>query len=322
MTIMSDSPAFEQNIVALIWDFDKTLITGYMQAPLFKKLNVDSAQFWGEVRQLGDYYKAQGIQVNPDSIYLNHLLTYIRSGPLKGLNNKTIKDLGSELEFYPGLPTFFPHIQEMIAKDTEFSKYGIKVEHYIVSTGFAAMIRGCDLVEHVSGIWGCEFIEDPALPGFTNQPFPTESKGTITQIGTALDNTSKTRALFEINKGASHYDHIDVNSKVNSDNRRVPFENMIYIADGPSDVPAFSIVNQYGGRTYAIYPPKDQAAFRQVDTLRQDGRINMFGEANYEEGSPTYMWLMDHTRQIAERIVREREDIIRRSASQPPKHLA
>ena len=29
------------NIIAVVWDFDKTLITGYMQDPMFKKFNVD-----------------------------------------------------------------------------------------------------------------------------------------------------------------------------------------------------------------------------------------------------------------------------------------
>lgn len=318
---MNDSPAFEQNIVALIWDFDKTLISGYMQAPLFEKFNVDSNQFWGEVRQLEAYYQAQGIRVNPDSIYLNHLLTYIQEGPLKGLNNETLFELGKELEFYPGLPDFFPKLKADLEAEDVFKKFGIKIEHYIVSTGFAEMIKGCALAEHVSGIWGCEFIQAPALPGFTQSAFPQSSEGQITQIASALDNTSKTRALFEINKGANKHVNIDVNSKVKDSNRRVPFDNMIYIADGPSDVPAFSIVNQYGGRTYAIYPPGDRAAFRQVDALRKDGRINMFGEANYQTGSPTHMWLMDHALQIAERIAAEKEEIIRKSAGEPPKHL-
>ena len=53
-----------------------------------------------------------------------------------------------------------------------------------------------------------------------------------------IDNTSKTRAIFEINKGSNKF-NIDVNSKIDRDKRRVPFENMIYIADGPSDIPVF-----------------------------------------------------------------------------------
>ncbi len=53
-----------------------------------------------------------------------------------------------------------------------------------------------------------------------------------------IDNTSKTRAIFEINKGSNKF-KIDVNSKIDRDRRRVPFSNMIYVADGPSDIPVF-----------------------------------------------------------------------------------
>jgi hypothetical protein len=39
---------FTQNIIACIWDFDKTLIPDYMQSPLFRRYGVDEATFWAE----------------------------------------------------------------------------------------------------------------------------------------------------------------------------------------------------------------------------------------------------------------------------------
>ena len=73
------------------------------------------------------------------------------------------------------------------------------------------------------------------------------------------------------------YENVDVNTKIPAHLRRVRFENMIYIADGPSDVPAFSTLNKSGGYTFAIYPHNDSKAFEQVEQLRKDGRINMYG---------------------------------------------
>lgn len=313
--------AFDQSVIALIWDFDKTLIQGYMQAPLFQKYKVDSGKFWSEVRQLKEYYEKQSININNDAIYLNHILTYVKSGKFGGLNNQTLFELGQELEFYPGLPDFFSKIKNLIENDPKFKPFNIKLEHYIVSTGFAQMIRGCKIGNFADGIWGCEFIEDPAPPDFNiDAPYKSESPE-LSQVALALDNTSKTRALFEINKGANTHNNIDVNSKLDSQNRRVPFENMIYIADGPSDVPAFSILNQFGGSTYAIYPRGDSEAFNQVDQLRKDNRISMFGEADYTENSTTYMWLVQHSKQIAQSIINHKEDVIKKSASAPPIHL-
>jgi len=40
------SRLFLQNVIAIIWDFDKTLIPGYMQLPLFRHFGVDPHQFW------------------------------------------------------------------------------------------------------------------------------------------------------------------------------------------------------------------------------------------------------------------------------------
>lgn len=312
--------AFEQNVIALVWDFDKTLISKYMQVPLFEMYDIDDKQFWDEVQGLQEYYAKKDISINQDTVYLNHLLTYVKEGKLKGLNNALLKDLGKKLDFYPGLPEFFPEIKKHIESNPNYKKFGIILEHYIVSTGFAEMIKGSDIAPYVNGIWGCEFIEDPAPIGYLNG-VKADNECCISQVASALDNTSKTRFIFEINKGANVVGEIDVNSRMNANDRRVPFENMTYIADGPSDVPAFSILNQAGGYTFAVYPKGDSKALRQVDSLRNDRRVNMYGEADYSKDSMTHMWLFDRVEQIANNIVEHKEALIRKSASRPPKHL-
>ena len=105
----------------------------------------------------------------------------------------------------------------------------------------------------VDGIWACEFIENPLQPGFLRQnELSIEAAAGIAQIGMVIDNTGKTRAIFEINKGTNKNPAIDVNSKMQSEDRRIPLQNMIYIADGPSDVPSFAVVKGGGGRAYAV----------------------------------------------------------------------
>jgi len=160
-----------------------------------------------------------------------------------------------------------------------------------------------------------------ATTGISNAATPVSSE--ISQIASALDNTSKTRYLFEINKGSNKYpDTIDVNSSIARESRRVPFGNMIYIADGPSDVPAFSILNYNGGSTFAVYPKGDVKAFRQVDALRRDNRVQMFGEADYETASQSWLWLTEKVRAIADSIVERKQAAIRNSAGAPPTHLS
>lgn len=45
------------NIIAVVWDFDKTLVDGYMQDPIFEEYKIDSKEFWNEVNSLPQKYK-------------------------------------------------------------------------------------------------------------------------------------------------------------------------------------------------------------------------------------------------------------------------
>jgi hypothetical protein len=166
-------------------------------------------------------------------------------------------------------------------------------------------------------------VENPPPSGYLDKRsknMHTHEK-TISQIAYTLDNTTKTRAIFEINKGTNKIPDIDVNAKIPDEDRRVPFQNMIYVADGPSDIPVFSIVNQFGGRTFAVYRPGSKKEFSQVNNLQKQGRVQSFGEANYTAGSQTAMWLKNAVSEIADQIVINRERALGDKIGKPPKHL-
>lgn len=300
-----------QNIIAIIWDFDKTLVDGYMQDPIFKEYKVNASDFWKEVNSLPEKYKReQNVKVNQDTIYLNQFLRYVRDGKFIGLNNEKLKSYGSQQNFYKGIPEIFETTQNLLIDDPVCKEYNIRIEHYIVSTGFAQVIRGTSIMNYVKEIWGCEMIEATDEDGST----------VISDIGYTIDNTSKTRAIFEINKGISEDNDANVNSKLTYEQRRVDFKNMIYIADGPSDVPAFSVVKGKGGATFAIYPKGNEKAFQQVEQLREDGRIDMFAEADYSDGTTASMWICNKIKEIAERI-KTQEKEKRGIYNSTPKHL-
>lgn len=282
------------NIIAVVWDFDKTLVDGYMQDPIFERYKVEAKEFWDEVNSLPEFYAQQGVNVNKDTIYLNHFIHCMRKGQFEGLNNSTLRELGGQLKFYPGIPEIFKKTKEKVEENKEYQKYDIKVEHYIVSTGMKEVILGSIIMPFVEDVWGCEFIED-------KDPKDANKK-IISEIGYTIDNTSKTKALFEINKGVNKWEDVDVNDKVPKEYRRVQFENMIYIADGPSDIPAFSVIKKNGGSTFAIYPKGKEKEFIQVEQMRKDGRIDMFAEADYTEGTTAYMWITNKIREYADRI--------------------
>lgn len=336
------TPLFLRNVIAVIWDFDETLIPGYMQGPIFRYFHVDEAKFWREVDALPEYYAKQRITVSRDTLYLNHMLTYVEDGYFKGLNNALLRELGGQLTFFPGLPDFLEGLRRTIKDDPEFKKHEIRVEHYVVSTGLRQMILGSKVAKYMDEVWGCEFIERPAGAGYVPlqremtliagaeaggaKKTPKRRKAAvgppvIKQLGYVLDNTTKTRAVFEINKGTNKDASIGVNASIREEDRRVPFQNMIYVADGPSDIPVFSIINRFAGKTYAVYPAGSEAHFAKVYDLKEQERVQGFGEANYEPGSQTYMWITHSAKEIARRIVEDRRLALRERVAAPPGHI-
>jgi hypothetical protein len=96
---------------------------------------------------------------------------------------------------------------------------------------------------------------------------------------------------------------------------------MIYIADGPSDIPAFSIVNQYGGRTFAVYKPKSEEHFRSVEKLQRQNRVQGIGEACYIVNSLAAMWITNAVNEIAERILSDRDALLKQRVGSTPGHI-
>lgn len=313
---------FQQNVIALIWDFDKTLTPMYMQEPLFKHFNVDINQFWREVEQIPAFYTQNGLhRVSHDTVYLNHILTYVKKELFLGLNNELLKELGKQIKFYPGLPEFFPNLKKHIEQNKEFSQCEIKVEHYIVSTGLRQMVLGSAIADYVDDVWGCEFVETVPNPGFEKNPLPLEGDRVIVQIGYIIDNTTKTRAIFEINKGTNKNPEIDVNASIAPEQRRIPFKNMICMADGPSDIPMFSLIKSNNGRTFAVYKAKSKAEFKQVNDLQRQERIESCGEADYTEDSEAFLWITGAAEETAKRIAEERDRWLKNHIGKPPKHI-
>jgi hypothetical protein len=247
-------------------------------------------------------------------------LSYVEHGIFDGLTNEKLRSLGAGIETAPGIPEFFEATRKRVAGDPKYVEEGITVEHYAVSTGIRQMIEGSAIGPHLDGVWANSFIERPAPPGYRERLDVDDTPHPISHIGYSIDNTTKTRAIFEINKGVNKTPGLDVNARMSRDQRRVPIRNMIYIADGPSDVPCFSIVNERGGKTFGVYTTEPRNNFRNVRELQEQGRIQGMAEADFGEGKAAYLWLMDSLEQIADGIVESRSKAFA-DIPQPPGHI-
>src|SRR3984885_461706 len=204
-----------------------------------------------------------------------------------------LKGLGARLNFFPGLPEMFDEFRTGLLTP-QHEAHGIRVEHYIISSGLKVLIEGSRLAQHVRAIFGCEFAED--------------REGRITFPKRVISHTQKTQFLFRINKGLLDLSQ-DVNDHMDADIRPIPFPNMIYLGDGPTDVPCFTVMRKNDGHAIAVYNPDDpeRVGFKKCYQLSTHAdRVRHIAPADFRPGSHLRMLLEEMVAEIASRIVEQR----------------
>ena len=277
--------AAPQNIIGIVYDYDQTLSPTYMQDEvLFPRFGINAAEFWKRCKRL---VEEEGYE--SELAYLKAMLDYLQ---LDRPSNEDLRVLGKDLKFYKGVLEMFGEMDSLL--ESNHRTMGVKIEHYIVSSGIKTLIEGSDLMPHVRKVFGCEFAEDEA--------------GRIAFPKRVISHTAKTQYLFRINKGMLEPNE-DVNDHMPEELRPVPFKNMIYVGDGPTDVPCFTLMKKFGGHAIAVYNPDDatRASFRKAYQLSGPAdRIKHIAPADYRSGSHLRLLLEEMIIDIADQIVERR----------------
>ena len=247
--------------VALIYDFDKTLCTKDMQEySLIPSLGYENAgDFWDEVTELTKKNHMDSIGAY---LYTLHKKFKEHGTPL---HKSMFTDLGKDIVLFDGVETWFERINELGKKND------LEVEHYIISSGMDEIIEGTSIAKYFKKIYACRYYyeEDYAL-------WPAQ----------IVNYTTKTQYIFRINKQVlDENEDKGLNKYIDFKKRPIPFEHMIYIADGITDIPCMRLVKEYGGHSIAVYNPKSKKSQKVAQELIADGRVNFMAEANYEEKS-------------------------------------
>lgn len=250
---MSDKP-----IVAIMYDFDKTLCTKDMQDYNFiPSLNMTSKDFWAAANGFGR-------DEHMDSI-LAYMYVMIEKSKEKNipLLRQTLVENGKDIEFYNGVTEWFDRINQYGAI------IGVSVEHYIISSGLKEIIEGSGISDKFKEIFACEFYYDET--------------GHAVWPKTAVNYTNKTQFVYRINKGVLDVaNDVDLNRSMPDDSKRVPFNNMIYIGDGLSDVPCMKMMKAYGGQSIAVYTDANK---EKVEQLLIEDRVDFIFPADYSKDS-------------------------------------
>ncbi len=247
--------------VAIAYDFDGTLARGNIQENSFlPELGISKEDFWKNVHELAEQHEMDEVLA-----YMYLLIAKARERGNINYTRHAIKEHGREVKYFNGVESWFTRINGYA------EKYGVQLEHYVISSGNKEMIEGTSIAKYFKVIYASAFKFDgndvPEWPAL------------------AVNYTNKTQYLFRINKGIKNaWDNTKVNNYMPDSKRYVLFPNMIYLGDGLTDVPAMKMINYQGGHSIALYAADKSESKNEAMTLVEQGRAKYAIEADYSAG--------------------------------------
>ena len=253
--------------LAITYDFDGTLAPGNMQERKFiPDIGLENpGEFWREVKALSKEHEADN-----NLVYMNMMLEKAQA---KGIpvRRENFAAYGAGLHFFKGILAEGGEAGWFDRINAYASEKGIAVEHYVISSGIREMVEGTPIADKFKAIFASSFWYDhhgvPKWPALV------------------VNYTTKTQYLFRINKGVPNvYDHDTLNEFMPEGDRRIPFDHIVFIGDGDTDVPCFRLVKEKNGHSIAVHEPRKPEGKARAQRLIDDGRVNFAAPADYRDG--------------------------------------
>ena len=270
---------FNHNVIAIVYDFDGTLTPKPMQEyTILPEIGIDDgAKFWEEVSRESKRTKGEGI--------LTYMRLMLEKSKAKGfpVTSEKLTELATKIEYYPGVANYFKRITSFM--QDEFND--IEVRHYVISAGLKEIIDGTTIANHFHKIFACEYYYDE----YGAAVFPK----------VIVNDTLKTQFIFRINKGKEEL-HESINSHMSMADRPIPFQNILYIGDGLTDVPCMAVIKQNGGHSIAVFDSDNDDGKNTCNELLGRKLVDFISEADYRSKSKLNHHVKLLLRNIAEGI--------------------
>ncbi len=252
--------------IAVIFDFDDTLAHD-STSDFLASLGIDTEQFWGIENK-----KLIESGWDPVPAYMFQMIQWSnRQADGSKITRKKIESFGKNVRLFDGTQRVFGKLKEYVAKtDPDFA-----VEFYIISSGLGDLIRNTKIAHHMTDVFASDF--------------HYSDTGEICFPKKIVSFTDKTRYIFQISKGLVGENFrnkpFDVNKKVEPADLCIPLNRMIFIGDGYTDIPCFSLLSKNGGIAFAVYDRENKEKKHKAWGFIEDGRVKTLHSANYTKGS-------------------------------------
>ncbi|HUL97429.1 MAG TPA: HAD family hydrolase [Usitatibacter sp.] len=253
---------FFQNTIALVYDFDGTLSPQPMQEyTVLPKIGIEPARFWEIVNR-----EARETESDPMLVYMRHILEALERERVD-VKREDFAAMARQIEYFPGVPTWFARMDGYVRRR---SQGHVNLHHYLISAGQKEILDGVSIRRHFKRIYASEY-------HFNHHGVATFPKFLVT-------DTLKTQFLFRINKGIEAVTE-SINEHMPEADRAIPFQNMIYLGDGMTDVPSMTVTKKNGGHAVAVYDPRGERGRATGVKLLDAGRVDFVAEADFRRGS-------------------------------------
>ncbi|MBW8038978.1 MAG: haloacid dehalogenase-like hydrolase [Planctomycetes bacterium] len=256
----SKKDTFMHNVIAIVYDFDGTLTPQPMQEyTILPEIGITKGrQFWKAVEK--EAFKTGG----EDIVTYMRLMIEMSNRKRFPVTTKVLKSLAKNINYYPGVKTFFKRISDYV--ETQFDDINVVLRHYIISAGLKEIISGASIAKYFYRIFASEYYYNE----YGQAVFPK----------VIVNDTLKTQFIFRINKGKESL-HENINLYMPAEQRPIPFQNILYIGDGLTDVPCMTVIRKNGGYAIAVFKPGDSKGLKTCKKLLRAERVNFIAGADY-----------------------------------------
>lgn len=257
----SERRRLPHDVIALVYDFDGTLTPQPMQEyTVLPKLGIRRGKdFWRTVEKEARETGAEEI------VTYMRLMIEMSEHQHYPVTPGVLRSLAKNIRYYPGVRGFFQRITEYVRNQLDA---GIELRHYVISAGLREIIGGTSIARHFYKVFASEYHYDE----YEHAVFPK----------VIVNDTLKTQFIFRINKGKEAL-HENINTYMPPSIRPVPFQNILYIGDGLTDVPCMTVIRKNGGYAIAVYKPGNARGLKTCTELLRAGRVDFIAEADYRK---------------------------------------